>query len=87
MTLPRGGGFVVPDHGHHGQVLVAVRPSSVLVSTSRPDGASARNTWPGTVVGLSLLTDRVRLDIDATPTGARRRDAGQRRGARAGAGA
>ena len=48
-------------------MLVAVRPSSVLVSSHRPEGASARNSWPGRVVGLSLLTDRVRLDIDASP--------------------
>ena len=67
VTLPGGGRFVVPDHGLHGEVLLAVRPSAVLVSTHRPEGASARNTWSGTVVGFSLLTDRVRLDIDGTP--------------------
>ncbi|HEY5031019.1 MAG TPA: ABC transporter ATP-binding protein [Actinomycetes bacterium] len=67
VVLPGGGWFVVPDHGQHGEVLVAVRPSSVLVSTHRPEGASARNMWAGTVVGLSLLTDRVRLDVEGTP--------------------
>jgi molybdate transport system ATP-binding protein len=67
VVLPGGGWFVVPDHGQHGGVLVAVRPSSVLVSTHRPEGASARNVWAGTVVGLSLLTDRVRLEVDGTP--------------------
>ena len=67
VRLPGGGHFVVPDHGLHGEVLLAVRPSAVVVSTHRPEGASARNTWAGTVVGLSLLTDRVRLDVDGTP--------------------
>ena len=73
VTLPGGGSFVVPDHGEHGDVLVTVRPSSVLVSARAdgdqgpPTGSSARNTWAGTVSGLSMLTDRVRLDIDARP--------------------
>jgi len=72
VTLPGGGSFVVADHGHHGDVLVTVRPSSVLVSARAadqpaPTGMSARNTWAGTVAGLSMLTDRVRLDIDAHP--------------------
>ena len=73
VSLPGGGGFVVPDHGQHGEVLVSVRPSSVLVSaratgaSDPPTGLSARNTWSGTVTGLNMLTDRVRLDIDAVP--------------------
>ena len=58
---------MVPDHGLHGEVLLAVRPSAIVVSIHRPEGASARNTWAGTVIGLSLLTDRVRLDVDGTP--------------------
>ena len=73
VHLPGGGAFVVPDHGQHGDVLVSVRPSSVLVSArppggaGRPTGLSARNTWPGAVAGLSMLTDRVRVDVDAAP--------------------
>ena len=56
----RGGGtFVVPDHGQHGDVLVALRPSAVTISNEHPH-TSARNTWPATIVGLTLLTDRVR---------------------------
>jgi molybdate transport system ATP-binding protein len=68
VRLPGGGQFVVAEHGLHGEVLVAMRPSAVVVSTRRPEGASARNTWSGTVVGLSLLTDRVRLDVEGTPS-------------------
>jgi molybdate transport system ATP-binding protein len=73
VSLPDGGAFVVPDHGQHGDVLVTVRPASVLVSArapgggGAPSGMSARNTWSGTVTGLSMLTDRVRVDIDARP--------------------
>jgi molybdate transport system ATP-binding protein len=67
VAVDGGGGFVVPDHGDHGDVLVALRPSSVVVSTHRPEASSARNTWPATVSGLTLLTDRVRLDLDGRP--------------------
>ncbi len=67
VTLDRGGRFVVPDHGAHGHVLVAVRPSAVLVGSLQPEGTSARNTWSGTVVDLTMLADRVRLDVDGPP--------------------
>jgi molybdate transport system ATP-binding protein len=67
VTLDSGGGFVIPDHDDHGDVLVAMRPSSVLVSTHRPDASSARNSWPATVAGLTTLADRVRLDLDGWP--------------------
>jgi molybdate transport system ATP-binding protein len=66
VRLSGGGSFVVPDHHEHGEVLVAVRPSSVVVSLEQPH-TSARNTWPATVVGLSLLTDRVRVDMEGHP--------------------
>jgi molybdate transport system ATP-binding protein len=66
VRLGAGGSFVVPDHGQHGQVLVALRPSAVVVSAERPH-TSARNSWPATIVGLTLLTDRVRLDLEGAP--------------------
>ena len=68
VHLRGGGSFVVPDHGEHGDVLVALPPSAVVVSLDPPRG-SARNTWPATVTGLSLLTDRVRLEVDGQPSG------------------
>ncbi|WP_051640006.1 ABC transporter ATP-binding protein [Cellulomonas sp. URHE0023] len=68
VTLDAGGTFVVPDHGQHGAVLVALRPSAVIVSPHRPDVSSARNTWPATIEGLTLLTDRVRLDLHGEPS-------------------
>ena len=68
VTLSGGGTFVIPDHGQHGDVLVAVRPSAVVVSSQRPQATSARNTWPAKVAGLTLLADRVRLDLDGQPS-------------------
>jgi molybdate transport system ATP-binding protein len=67
VKLTGGGAFVVADHGQHGDVLVAVRPSAVVVSSQQPQLSSARNTWPAKITGLTLLADRVRLDLDGQP--------------------
>jgi molybdate transport system ATP-binding protein len=50
-----------------GRVLVAVRPSAISLHTEQPRHASPRNVWPGTVTGLELLTDRVRVQVSASP--------------------
>jgi len=49
------------------QVLVGLRPSAITIHTARPAGASPRNIWKGTVAALEQLTDRVRVQVDATP--------------------
>src|SRR5690242_13296215 len=67
VKLTGGGAFVVADHGQHNDVLVAVRPSAVVVSRQQPQLSSARNTWPAKISGLTLLADRVRLDLDGQP--------------------
>jgi molybdate transport system ATP-binding protein len=67
VELSQGGSFAIPDNGQHGDVLVAVRPSAVAVSSQRPVASSARNAWPARVAGLTLLADRVRLDLDGEP--------------------
>jgi molybdate transport system ATP-binding protein len=67
VKLTGGGAFVVADTGQHGDVLVAVRPSAVVVSSQRPQPSSARNTWPAKITGLTLLADRVRLDLEGQP--------------------
>ena len=67
VKLTGGGAFIVADHGQHGDVLVAVRPSAVVVSSQQPQLSSARNTWPAKITGLTLLADRVRLDLDGQP--------------------
>jgi len=68
VTLTGGGSLVIPDRGQHGDVLVAVRPSAVVVSSQRPLASSARNAWPARVVGLTLLADRVRLFLQGQPS-------------------
>jgi molybdate transport system ATP-binding protein len=68
VVLAGGGAFVVPDHHERGEVLVALRPSAVVVSTSAPVVSSVRNTWPATITGLTLLTDRVRLNLEGEPS-------------------
>jgi len=68
VTLTGGGSFVIADHGQHGDVLVAVRPSAIVVGTERPQHSSARNTWPAKIAGLTLLADRVRLTLEGQPS-------------------
>ena len=68
VALIGGGTFVIADHGLHGDVLVAVRPSAVVVSDQPPPPSSARNTWPAKITGLTLLADRVRLDLQGEPS-------------------
>ena len=67
VTLSGGGSFVIADESQHGDVLVAARPSAIVVSTQRPQPSSARNIWPAKIIGLTLLADRVRLDLDGQP--------------------
>jgi molybdate transport system ATP-binding protein len=68
VALTAGGSFVTANHGLHGEVLVAVRPSAVIVSNQHPQPSSARNTWPARITGLTLLADRVRLDLEGQPS-------------------
>jgi molybdate transport system ATP-binding protein len=68
VELTAGGTFVTASKDARGDVLVAVRPSAILVSTQRPQPSSARNTWPATVTGLTMLADRVRLDLEGKPS-------------------
>ena len=42
------------------------RPS-IVVSTAAAARSSARNTWPATITGLTLLADRVRLEVEGEP--------------------
>lgn len=68
VKLADGGAFVIPDRGQRGEVLVAVRPSAFAVSLRPPQASSARNTWPARVAGLTLLADRIRLDLEGSPS-------------------
>jgi molybdate transport system ATP-binding protein len=55
----------LPAVGTH--VLVAIRPSAIALQTERPHHSSPRNVWAGTVVGLEMLGDRVRVRTDGPP--------------------
>jgi molybdate transport system ATP-binding protein len=68
VALTAGGSFVIANHGLHGEVLVAVRPSAIVVSNQHPQPSSARNTWPARITGLTLLADRVRLGLQGQPS-------------------
>ncbi len=50
------------------RVLVAIAPTAIALHTTKPEHASPRNVWPGTVVGMELLTDRVRVEIHGSPS-------------------
>ena len=67
VTLARGGAFVIGDRGRRGDVLVALRPSAVTVSSQPPGAASTSHSWLARVSGLMLLADRVRLDLAGQP--------------------
>jgi molybdate transport system ATP-binding protein len=74
VELDGGGSLVVPATSEGtelviGQrVLVGLRPSSISLYAERPGPASMRNLWPGTVSGLELLADRVRVQVDGKPS-------------------
>ncbi len=70
VAIDGGGSLVVtpaePIAGP-GRVLVALRPSAVTVHDHHPERASTRNVWPGTVTGMELLADRVRIEVSGKP--------------------
>jgi molybdate transport system ATP-binding protein len=57
-----GGAVLVGAHHDNGRVLVAFRPSSVVLHRRRPD-SSARNTWAARVVSLEQQGDTVRVAL------------------------
>ena len=67
VTLRGGSHLVVADTTVTGHVLVAVRPAALGLHLEAP-GGSPRNVWPGTVSGLELMGDRVRVAVDGAPS-------------------
>jgi len=63
VRLEGGGVVVVADRSVRGDVYASVHPRAVAVHLDDPRG-SARNHWPGTVVEVDALGDRVRVRID-----------------------
>lgn len=71
VSLPSGGTLHIAGDwrssagGDIGEcVLLTLRPAAIALHTRGPEHSSPRNVWTGTVVGLELLTDRVRVQID-----------------------
>ena len=50
------------------RALVVVAPSAIALHTREPDVGSPRNVWTGTVTGIELLTDRVRVAVEGRPS-------------------
>ena len=67
VTVDGGGLLAVADAPASGPVLVSLRPSAITVHVTRPEGASHRNVWPGSVDRLEMLGDRVRLHVAGDP--------------------
>jgi molybdate transport system ATP-binding protein len=70
VSLAFGPEFVIGEgFGILGALAVAIYGSwaAILVATQRPQPSSARNTWPAQIAGLTMLADRVRLDLDGQP--------------------
>ena len=47
-----------------GPLLAVIRPQAVTLARSASVGTSVRNAWPGVVVDIDRLGDRVRVSID-----------------------
>jgi molybdate transport system ATP-binding protein len=61
-----GGGDLQAAGAPDGPVLLTFPPSAVSLHRSRPEG-SARNAWPGRVVGVEHHGASVRVAVDARP--------------------
>jgi molybdate transport system ATP-binding protein len=68
VELSDGGTLVAADPDPSGPVWVALRPAAVSVHSSPPSPGSPRNVWAGRIDGMELLTDRVRLQVAASPS-------------------
>ncbi|MDQ1449337.1 MAG: molybdate transport system ATP-binding protein [Actinomycetota bacterium] len=57
-----GGEVVVAADAHDGDVLAIIPPHAVVLHRARPEG-SARNVWPGTIIGIERTGGRVRVRV------------------------
>jgi molybdate transport system ATP-binding protein len=64
VAVSTDGEIVIADHSLTGPVCVAIHPRSVTILLEGTHGGSARNHWPGTVVEVDLLGERVRVRIE-----------------------
>jgi len=63
LALAGGGAIAAAEPPGDGPVLVAIRPASVALHRSRPEG-SPRNVWEGTVRAVEGFGERVRVQVD-----------------------
>ena len=68
VVLAGGGRLAVAADVETGSVLVSLRPSAITVHTGRPEHVSTRNVWAGEVVDMEQLADRVRLQVEGSPS-------------------
>jgi molybdate transport system ATP-binding protein len=57
------GALLTVAENHDGPVLAVVAPSAVVLHEAAPAG-TARNVWPGIIVGMERYGDRVRVRVD-----------------------
>lgn len=67
VRLEGGGTLIAAEAPASGRVLVSLRPSAITLHSQQPDPASARNHWPGRVVAVEMLGDRVRVQVAGAP--------------------
>ena len=67
LQVESGGVLHIADTSLNGRALAVIRPEAVTISLDRPQG-SARNAWPGTVVGVESGHDRVRVHVEGRPS-------------------
>jgi molybdopterin-binding protein len=60
-----GGAVVVSATTVDGPVWATVHPRAVALHRARPEG-TPRNVWPGRVVHVERLTDRMRVQLDGS---------------------
>jgi molybdate transport system ATP-binding protein len=58
------GAHVVISGAEAGPALAVIRPSSIVLDRTAPEGSSARNRWTGAVTDIDRLGDRARVSID-----------------------
>ncbi len=66
VALEHGGTLTVADHFRPGPVFVVVHPRAVSLHLRHPEG-SVRNAWPGRIIAVEPVGDRIRVRVAGTP--------------------
>lgn len=65
LTTEDGASVVIADKAS-GPCLAVIRPHSITLTRQAPQHSSARNSWPGTVIGIERSGDRARIRLDGS---------------------